>query len=209
MCWCCNTTSQAIKVIVWSLKRQKKTDLRLDSWNFFIFCFPACSSNQHVQSIAHISRITAPTDQNASPRCVPLVDAVMRMCLVSSNPTYLLFEGPKVKWYASCWNQFVFLCIPPHSASFRVQTRPSLAWIGRASIFSVVTAPYQHLPASVASYMGGVNTVLRCHNSVDTPIINTPPCVFSGWMSSRAALGPTYAPMRSYVCQVHIWRVGA
>ena len=40
-------------------------------------------------------------------RCIPPVDAGIWICSVSSNPTYSLFEGPKVKYYASCWNQLV------------------------------------------------------------------------------------------------------
>ena len=38
---------------------------------------------------------------------VRLGEEITWIRLVSSNPTHSLFEGPKSKCYASCWNQFV------------------------------------------------------------------------------------------------------
>ena len=64
------------------------------------------TSNLNIQTIAHIPRSTALIYKN-SYRCVPLVSAVMSICLVSKNPTCTLFDGPKVKCYASCWNQLI------------------------------------------------------------------------------------------------------
>ena len=43
--------------------------------------------------------------QNKIHRCVPLVDAVTRICLVSTDSAYSFFKCPKVECYAPCWNQ--------------------------------------------------------------------------------------------------------
>ena len=56
-----------------------------------------------------------------------------RTCSVSSNPAYSMFEGPKVIFYASCWNQrvsqqqrFIFVC--DTSMSTPVRVKPTIWW---------------------------------------------------------------------------------
>ena len=43
--------------------------------------------------------------QNKLHRCVPLVDAIARICLVSTDSAYSILQTPKVECHPSCWNQ--------------------------------------------------------------------------------------------------------
>ena len=111
---------------------------------------------------AHISRTKSRTPKIFSPnRCVPLVDAVMFICLsVENNQRYALFERPKVKYYASCWNQLVV-----HAIAFRrgfSSTGLGMALIARKS---TTTNSARHLRGNTRFWSGFIKVSVEYNPS--------------------------------------------
>ena len=109
-----------------------------------IFCFPNCSRNlvSKQLSISHELQLRFTKTLH---RCILLVDIVMWIYLVSSNITNSLFEGPKVKCYASCWNHLAHETnqLPPccgntkqiHSDSkSKIQNRTRYSYVAKFSV---------------------------------------------------------------------------
>ena len=85
---------KAINAVVWSPKRLNSPMILVE--NPFFIIPPLFAQGTWTFEQLLISHEVQLRFTKFLRRCIPVVDAVMQISLASSNPTYSLFEGPKM-----------------------------------------------------------------------------------------------------------------